>query len=246
MDGTISQRRLWVISKNSGKTTVFAVLLIMAWQPCVQSVSTVNRGTARIRRPTRGRKTDCEAMDGTISQQQLWVISKNSGKTAVFVVLLLVAALHTLSQHCEPGDCENKETHEGTKNRLRSNGWDHFSTATLSYDMQFLIWWHHSLGPLKESVGISQAYKPEQKNRHQSWYTFKVPGHGKQTMEFMGSFHLHSSTSFTFWSSQFICSSKSNWTGIWTSNSNGTWTDKQSSHFSTAKEIRVKATFFFI
>ena len=79
-----------------------------------------------------------------------------------------------VSQHCEPGDCKNKETHEGTKNRLRSNGWDHFSTATLSYDMQFLIWWHHSLGPLKESVGISQAYKPEQKNRHQSCYTFEV------------------------------------------------------------------------
>ena len=122
-------------------------------------------------------------MDGTISQWQLWVISKNSDKTAVFVVLLLVAALRTLSQHCEPGDCENKETHEGTKNRLRSNGWDHFSTATLSYDMQFLIWWHHSLGPLKESVGISQAYKPEQKNRHQSCYTFKVTDWEKWVVE---------------------------------------------------------------
>ena len=36
------------------------------------------------------------------------------------------------------------------------------------------------------------------------------------------------------------------WTGIWTGNSNGSWTDKQSSHFSTAKEISVKATFFFM
>ena len=27
---------------------------------------------------------------------------------------------------------------------------------------------------------------------------------------------------------------------------NGTWTDKESSHFSTTKEISVKATFFFI
>ena len=54
------------------------------------------------------------------------------------------------------------------------------------------------------------------------------------------------SSSFTFWSSQFTSSSRSNWTSIWTGNSNGTWTDKQSSHFSTANEIRVKATFFFM
>ena len=54
------------------------------------------------------------------------------------------------------------------------------------------------------------------------------------------------SSSFTFWSSQFASSSRSNWTAIWTGNSNGSWTDKHSSHFSTAKEIRVKATFFFM
>ena len=54
------------------------------------------------------------------------------------------------------------------------------------------------------------------------------------------------SSSFTFWYSQLASSSRSNWTGIWTGNSNGTWTDKQSSHFSTAKEIIVKATFFFM
>ena len=53
------------------------------------------------------------------------------------------------------------------------------------------------------------------------------------------------SSSITFWTSQFGSSSRSNWTGIWTGNSNGSWTDKQSSHFSTAKEIRVKAKFFF-
>ena len=53
------------------------------------------------------------------------------------------------------------------------------------------------------------------------------------------------SSSFTFWSSQLASSSRSNWTGIWTGNSNGTWTDKQSSHFSKAKEIRVKTRFFF-
>ena len=61
--------------------------------------------------------------------------------------------------------------------------------------------------------------------------------------------YLHSSSnssSFTFWSSQFPSSSRSNWTGIWTGNSNGIWTDKQSSHFSTAKEMSVKATFFFM
>ena len=38
------------------------------------------------------------------------------------------------------------------------------------------------------------------------------------------------------------CSSRSNWKG----NSNGTWTDKESLNLTTAKEIRVKATFFFM
>ena len=47
------------------------------------------------------------------------------------------------------------------------------------------------------------------------------------------------SSSFTFWS-------RSKWRGIWTSNSNGSWTDKNPSHFTTAKETSVKATFFFI
>ena len=37
-------------------------------------------------------------------------------------------------------------------------------------------------------------------------------------------FILSNSTSFTIWSSQFAFSTRSNWTG----NSNGTWTDKQS------------------
>ena len=49
------------------------------------------------------------------------------------------------------------------------------------------------------------------------------------------------SSSFTFWSSQFATSSRSNWNSIWIGNSNGTWTDQQTSHFSTAKEISVKA-----
>ena len=51
------------------------------------------------------------------------------------------------------------------------------------------------------------------------------------------------SSSFTFWSSKLASSNRSNWNGIWTSNSNGSWTDKHSSHFSTAKEMSVKATF---
>ena len=54
------------------------------------------------------------------------------------------------------------------------------------------------------------------------------------------------SSLFSFWSSQLASCSRSNWTGVWNGNSNGTWTDKQSSHFSTAKEISVKATFFFM
>ena len=54
-------------AKNSGKCLGG---LTYCGSPA-QSVSTANRGTARIRRPTRGRKTDCEAMDGTISQRRL-------------------------------------------------------------------------------------------------------------------------------------------------------------------------------
>ena len=56
------------------------------------------------------------------------------------------------------------------------------------------------------------------------------------------------SNSFTFWSIKLASSSRSNWTGVWTGNSNGSWADKQSSHFrlSTAKGIRVKATFLFM
>jgi hypothetical protein len=50
------------------------------------------------------------------------------------------------------------------------------------------------------------------------------------------------SSSFTFWTSQLAFSSRSSWT----CNSNASWTDKHSSHFSTAKEISVKATFFFL
>ena len=41
-------------------------------------------------------------------------------------------------------------------------------------------------------------------------------------------------------------SSRGNWTGMWTGNSNGSWTDIQSSHFTTAKEMSVKATFFLM
>ena len=44
---------------------------------------------------------------------------------------------------------------------------------------------------------------------------------------------------------QFASSSKSSSTCISTSNSNGTWTDKQLSKIITAKEISVKATFLF-
>ena len=54
------------------------------------------------------------------------------------------------------------------------------------------------------------------------------------------------SSSIISWTIKFGSSSRSNQTGIWTGNSNGSWTDKQSSHFSTAKEMSVKATFFFM
>ena len=53
------------------------------------------------------------------------------------------------------------------------------------------------------------------------------------------------SSSITFRTGQFGSSLRSNWTGIWTGSSNGSWTDKQSSHFSTTKEMSVKAIFHF-
>ena len=54
------------------------------------------------------------------------------------------------------------------------------------------------------------------------------------------------SSSFTFLSSKLAYGSRSNLTGIWTSDSNGSWTDKHSSDFSTAKEMSITATFFFL
>ena len=53
-------------------------------------------------------------------------------------------------------------------------------------------------------------------------------------------------SSFTFWSSKLASSSRSNCTDIWTGNSNGNWTYKHSTHFSTAKDVTVKATFVFM
>ena len=35
-------------------------------------------------------------------------------------------------------------------------------------------------------------------------------------------------SSFTFWTSLFASSSRSNWTGIWSGYSNGSWTDEHS------------------
>ena len=54
------------------------------------------------------------------------------------------------------------------------------------------------------------------------------------------------SSSFTFLTSKLASSFRSNWISMWTGNSNGSWADKHSCHFSTAKEISVKATFFFM
>ena len=53
------------------------------------------------------------------------------------------------------------------------------------------------------------------------------------------------SSSFTFWSSKCASSSRCNQNGISNGSSNGSWTDKHSSQFSTTKEIGVKAIFFF-
>ena len=87
------------------------------------------------------------------------------------------------------------------------------------------------------------------------WSLNKVCVHTVSS-QFFGSFHsltcfiyiLDSSNSslFTFWTSQFTSSSRCNWTGISTGNSNGSWTDKHWCHFSKAKEMSVKATSFFM
>ena len=54
------------------------------------------------------------------------------------------------------------------------------------------------------------------------------------------------SSSYTFGSSKLASSSRSNWTNMWNGSSNGCWPDKHSSHFSMAKEMSLKATFFFM
>ena len=60
-------------------------------------------------------------------------------------------------------------------------------------------------------------------------------------MNFLGCFiyilDSSNSSSIKFLTSKFSSSCRSNWTGIWAGNSNGSRTDKQSSHFSTTKEI---------
>ena len=53
------------------------------------------------------------------------------------------------------------------------------------------------------------------------------------------------SSSFIFWTCQFASSSRCNWTGISTANSNGTWTDKESSNFSTYSK-RDKCTSYIL
>ena len=46
---------------------------------------------------------------------------------------------------------------------------------------------------------------------------------------------ISKSSSFPFWTCQFTSTSRCNWIGISTSNSNGSWNDKYSSHFSKQK-----------
>ena len=53
------------------------------------------------------------------------------------------------------------------------------------------------------------------------------------------------SSSFTFWSSQYASSSRKIWACIWTGNSNGTWTDKQSV-VTEDRSIRPKLKIFTI
>ena len=63
---------------------------------------------------------------------------------------------------------------------------------------------------------------------------------------FICNFSLLICLSITLQTSKFTSSSRCNWTGISTVKSNGSWNDKHSCHFSTAKEISAKAAFFFM
>ena len=93
----------------------------------------------------------------------------------------------------------------------------------------------------RSKLGVDQS--PRHHAHRRAWIT-KVSKVSKDRFIYiLGS---SNSSSFTFWSSKKASSSRSNWTGTWTGNSNGSWTDKHSSHFSTAKEMSVKATFFFM
>ena len=57
---------------------------------------------------------------------------------------------------------------------------------------------------------------------------------------------ISNSSSFPFWFSKMTFISRSKLTCIWIGNSNGSWADKHSSHYSTAKEMSVKATLVLI
>ena len=90
---------------------------------------------------------------------------------------------------------------------------------------------------------------------HRIWITFKIwisslTFKSLCTIVSLGGFictlSLSISLSTTLRTSKFTSSSRCNWTGISSVNSNGSWNDKHSCHISTAKEIIVKDTFFFM
>ena len=90
-------------------------------------------------------------------------------------------------------------------------------------------------------IWVSQLWLDGPQMWPSNWY-MKLRDH----LWFPYRYILDSSNSSSFWSSKLASSSRSNWTGIWIVNSNGSWTDTHSSHFSTAKEMSLKATFFFM
>ena len=98
--------------------------------------------------------------------------------------------------------------------------------------------------PLRHEVSKDQLFKGEEP------FSYKSPFESKNLCMTMTCFiyilDSSNSSSFTFWTNQFTYSSRCNGTSISTGNSNGSWNDKHSSHFSTAKEISVKVTFFFM
>ena len=102
----------------------------------------------------------------------------------------------------------------------------------------FVLVWHRCFVELRCAI-FSRKLSDSLDSDGESWILSQL----ETMIRFIYILDSSNSSSITFWSSQFSSSSRCNWTGIWTGNSNGSWTDKQLSHFNIVKEIFVKTTF---